>query len=126
MNALPTVDSLYVAKMQGLYAARAANILPLGVLGSVAGIDDLQAYEAMLKRSRDLGFACATCVHPSHIPILNAVFSPSPEELKQAHRLIAAYEEGISLGKGAVLFEGTMVDKPVAMRAYRLLERVSR
>ena len=98
----------------------------MGVLGSVAGVDDLLAYEAMLKRSRDLGFACATCVHPSHVPILNAVFSPSPEELEQARRLIATYEEGISLGKGAVLFEGRMVDKPVAMRAYRLLERVSR
>lgn len=125
LQAEPTADTLYVAKMLGLHAARAAGILPLGVLASVAGVADSDAYRAMLARSRALGFACATCVHPAQVPLLNAAFSASKLELESAQRLVAAYEQGLAQGRGAVLFEGAMVDKPVADRAYRLLARAS-
>lgn len=125
LQAEPTADTLYVAKMLGLHAARAAGILPLGVLASVAGVADSDAYRAMLARSRALGFACATCVHPAQVPLLNAAFSASKLELERAQRLVAAYEQGLAQGRGAVLFEGAMVDKPVADRAYRLLARAS-
>lgn len=124
LDAEPNADSLYVAKMQGLHAARAAGILPMGVLASVAGVADSEPYRAMLKRSRALGFACASCVHPVQVPLLNEAFGPSPAELEKARRLVAAYEVGIARGAGVVLFEGAMVDKPVAERAYRLLARV--
>ena len=123
LDAQPSADSLYVAKMLGLHAARAAGILPLGVLASVAGVADGDAYREMLVRSRALGFACATCVHPSQVPLLNEAFGPSPAQLERAGRLVAAYEAGVAAGQGAVLFEGRMVDKPVADRAYRLLAR---
>jgi len=125
LDAEPTADSLYVAKMLGLHAARAAGILPMGVLASVAGVADGDAYRAMLKRSRALGFACASCVHPAQVPLLNAAFAPSEPDLDRARRLVAAYEEGVARGAGAVLFEGAMVDKPVADRAYRLVTRAT-
>lgn len=123
LDAEPTADTLYVAKMLGLHAARAAGILPMGVLASVAGVADSEPYRAMLRRSRALGFACASCVHPAQVPLLNAAFGPSEAELDRAKRLVAAYEQGIAQGSGAVLFEGAMVDKPVADRARRLLTR---
>jgi len=123
LAAKPTADTLYVAKMLGLYAARAAGILPLGVLASVAPIDGGDVYRAMLERSRTLGFACATCVHPSQVPLLNAAFDSSPPELDHARRVVAAYEQGRAQGHGAVLFEGVMIDKPIVERAYRLLAR---
>jgi len=123
LDAEPSADALYVAKMLGLHAARAAGILPMGVLASVAGVAESDAYRAMLKRSRALGFACASCVHPAQVPLLNAAFGLSEAELARARRLVAAYEEGVARGAGAVLFEGAMVDKPVADRAYRLLAR---
>lgn len=123
LDAEPSADALYVAKMLGLHAARAAGILPMGVLASVAGVADSQAYRAMLKRSRALGFACASCVHPAQVPLLNAAFGPSSAELERARRLVAAYEDGVQRGVGAVLFDGAMIDKPVAERAYRLLAR---
>lgn len=126
LDAQPTADALYVAKMLGVLAARAAGILPMGVLASVAGVADSNAYRAMLERSRALGFACATCVHPAQVPLLNEAFGAPPAELERAGRLIAAYEQGLGQGSGAVLFEGTMVDKPVADRAYRLLARAGR
>jgi citrate lyase subunit beta/citryl-CoA lyase len=127
MEAEPTVDSLYVAKMLGLYAARAAGILPIGVLASVANVEDLATYRSMLERSRKLGFAGATCVHPSHVAFLNAAFSPTPAEIERAQRLIAAFEAvyGDKTGEqaGAILFEGNMIDRPVMLRAKRIVQR---
>lgn len=123
LDAEPSADSLYVAKMLGVHAARAAGILPLGVLASVAGVVGSDAYRAMLQRSRALGFACATCVHPAQVPLLNEAFGPTPAQLERAQRLVRTYEEGQARGTGAVLFEGAMVDRPVAERAYRLLSR---
>ncbi|WP_159911682.1 CoA ester lyase [Pantoea sp. 18069] len=125
LDAEPSADSLYVAKMLGLHAARAAGILPMGVLASVAGVVDSEPYRAMLHRSRALGFACASCVHPAQVPLLNQAFGPSAAEQEKARRLVATYEAGLAHGTGAVLFDGAMIDKPVAERAYRLLARAS-
>lgn len=123
LDAEPTADTLYVAKMMGLQAARAAGILPVGVLASVANVAGDGAYRSMLARSRALGFACATCVHPSQVALLNEIYGPSEAQLQRARRLISAYEQGMAEGRGAVLFEGAMIDKPVAERAMRLLAR---
>jgi citrate lyase beta subunit len=57
------------------------------------------------------------------VPLLNHAFGPTPEQLMRARDLVQAYEEGQARGAGAVLFEGAMVDRPVAERAYRLLAR---
>lgn len=123
LDAEPSADSLYVAKMMGVHAARAAGILPMGVLASVAGVADSEPYRAMLQRSRALGFACASCVHPAQVPLLNAAFGATATQIERAQRLVNAYEAGTARGLGAILFEGAMVDKPVADRAYRLIAR---
>lgn len=123
LGAEPSADSLYVAKMLGVHAARAAGILPVGVLASVANVEGSDTYRQMLSRSRALGFAAATCVHPNQVPLLNASFGPSEAELNRARRLLDAYETALQQGEGAFLFEGAMVDKPIALRARRLLER---
>src|SRR4051794_31106505 len=119
----PTPDALYIPKMLAVVAARAAGVLPLGFVGTVAGISDPEAYRAMLRRSRALGFACASCVHPSQVPIVNEEYGARPEEVEKARRMIAAFEESLARGVGAVSFEGDMIDEPVVERARRLLAR---
>ena len=119
----PTPDALYVPKMLCVMAARAAGILPLGFIGTVAGLSDPEGYRAMLRRSRTLGFACASCVHPSQVPVINEEYGPAPEEIERARRLIAAFEQALAEGRGAVAFEGAMIDLPVVERARRLLAR---
>jgi citrate lyase subunit beta/citryl-CoA lyase len=119
----PTPDALYIPKMLAVVAARAAGVLPLGFVGTVAGISDLDGYRAMLRRSRALGFACASCVHPSQVPIVNEEYGARPEDLARARRMIAAFENSLAKGVGAVSFEGDMIDEPVVERARRLLAR---
>ncbi|WP_233236668.1 CoA ester lyase [Bordetella sp. LUAb4] len=125
LDAEPSADTLYVAKMLGVHAARAAGILPLGVLASVAGTHDDDAYRQMVLRSRRLGFAGATCVHPRQVAVLNDAFSPGAAQVERARGVVAAYEAAVARGAGAVAYEGNMIDRPVALRAMRLLERAA-
>jgi citrate lyase subunit beta/citryl-CoA lyase len=119
----PTPDALYVPKMMAVMAARAAGILPLGFIGTVAGISDPDGYRAMLRRSKTVGFACASCVHPSQVSVINEEYGARPEEVDRARRMVAAFAEAVAKGVGAVTFEGAMIDEPVVERARRLLAR---
>jgi len=123
LEAVPSADMLYHFGMMVVTAARAARIQPLGSVGPFADFSDLAAYRASLKRSRALGFACQACIHPAQVLIVNEEYGPSPAEVERARRLIAAFDAAIAEGKGAVAFEGQMIDLPVVERARRLLGR---
>jgi citrate lyase subunit beta / citryl-CoA lyase len=123
---IPSADSMYVWAMHCIAAARSANILPMGSLGALAQIDDLDAYRAALTRAKNLGFATASCIHPAHVPIINEIYGATPAELDRARRLIAAFDDALAQGLGAVAFEGAMIDLPIVERAKRLLARATR
>jgi citrate lyase subunit beta / citryl-CoA lyase len=122
----PLGETLEMPKQTVIIAARAAGILPLGFMGTVADFKDIDAFRALVRRSRRFGFAGATCIHPSQVPILNEEYGVSPAEAERARRLIGAYEAAMAGGVGAVTFEGTMIDVPVVERARALLARVRR
>lgn len=121
LGAAPTADGLYVWAAHCIAAARGAGILPMGSLGSLANLDDLEAYRAGLRRARALGFAAASCIHPAHVPIINEEYGATEKELDRARRLVAAFDMALSQGSGAVAFEGRMIDRPIVERAHRLL-----
>lgn len=126
LGAEATPDALDLPKRLCVLAARAAGILPLGFIGTVAGLTDLDGYRAMLRRSKQIGFACASAIHPVHIPILNEEYGARPEEIARAERMVAAFEAALARGVGAVTFEGQMIDGPVVQRAANLLRRAGR
>lgn len=123
MGMQPTEDALYVPNVQAVVAARAAGILPIGYVGSVANYADREAFRRTAERARDLGFVGGFCIHPDQVPILNAAFSPRPEEVAAANELIAAYTTAQAEGRGAIAWKGAMVDQPVIDRARLLLQR---
>jgi len=122
----PLGETLEMPKQTVIIAARAARILPLGFMGTVADFKDLDAFRGVVRRSRSFGFAGATCIHPSQLPILNEEYGVSPAEAERARRLIAAYEAAMASGVGAVTFEGAMIDVPVVERARALIARSRR
>jgi len=126
LGATPSADSMYVFAMHGLAACRTAGILPMGSMGQLANIDDLDSYRAGLRRGKALGFTTATCIHPAHVPIINQEYGASAEEVDRARRLIAAFDAAAAAGDGAVAFEGHMIDLPVVERARRLVTRAAR
>jgi citrate lyase subunit beta/citryl-CoA lyase len=118
---LPNAEGLLMPKQQLAIAARAAGILPLGFIGTVADYRDLDAFRETVRRSRRLGFRGASVIHPAQIPILNEEFGPSADEVASARRIVAAYDEAVAAGRGSISVDGKMVDVPVVLRAQETL-----
>jgi citrate lyase subunit beta/citryl-CoA lyase len=125
LGATPSPDSTYVWAMQGIAASRAAGILPMGSMATFAQIDNLESYREGLRRGKLLGFATASCIHPSQVPVINEEYGASLQEIDRARRLLIAFDTAAAEGLGAVAFEGSMIDLPVVNRARRLLERAA-
>lgn len=123
MGAEPTPEVLRLPKLMVHMAAKAAGLRSFGLLRTVADYQDLGSLAAAVKEARTFGFDGATCIHPSVVPVLNAGFAPSTEELARAQRLVEAADKAEQEGVGAFTFEGAFVDAPIVARARDLLTR---
>jgi citrate lyase subunit beta/citryl-CoA lyase len=117
----PEADALLYPCQQVVFAARAAGITPLGFVGSIAQYRDLEAFRTTIRRSRQLGFRGALCIHPAQVAIMNEGFAPSQEELAEARGIIDAYERALAAGRGSAKYNGRMLDAPVVARAKEVL-----
>ena len=110
-----------IASFLVVNAAVAAGILPLGLTGAIVGFSDLDGFRDSAQASRAMGLRGAPCVHPSQVPILNEVFSPTADELDRARRVVEEYERALAAGDGAITVDGEFVDAPFYEQAKRLL-----
>ncbi len=113
-------------RMQVVVASSAAGIeAPLGpVAADYRDLDDLRHTTAELLR---MGFGGRPAIHPAQVGVINDVFTPRPDEVERARRLVALYDAAVAEGRGAVTDdEGRMVDEAVVKLARRLLERAER
>lgn len=108
------------AQLVGL-AAHAHGLAFWGLAGSVAETVDMEAFAALVRLSRPLGFTGSVCIHPRQVPVVNAGFGPTPEDIAWAQRVVAAAGDARARGEGAVLLDGRMIDRPIEDRARRLL-----
>jgi citrate lyase subunit beta/citryl-CoA lyase len=121
----PTEETLLMPKQQMIFAARAAGLMPLGFIASVAGFGDWEAFRRMVRRSRRFGFMGASCIHPGQVPIVNEEYSPSVAEAAYARRVIEENARAEAAGRASFAIDGMMIDVPVVVRAQRLLERLA-
>jgi citrate lyase subunit beta/citryl-CoA lyase len=119
----PTEETLLMPKQQMIFAARAAGIMPLGYIASVASYGDWEAFRRMVRRSRQFGFMGASCIHPGQVTIVNEEYSPSSEEVAYAKRVVEENSKAKAAGRGSFAIDGKMIDIPVVARAERLLAR---
>ncbi len=110
-----------IASFLVVNAAVATGIVPIGLTGAIVGFGDLDAFRRSAEESRAFGLRGAPCVHPSQVPILNEVFSPTAEELARARRVVEEYEQALAAGEGAITVDGEFVDVPFYEQAKRLL-----
>jgi citrate lyase subunit beta/citryl-CoA lyase len=120
----PTPEGLLAPNQAIVFACRRAGISPIGFPASIADYSDIDRFRNTIQFARQLGFVGALCIHPSQVAILNEEFAPSDAEIERARALIDAYEQGLSEGKGAVEFQGLMVDAPVAARARQIIRTI--
>jgi citrate lyase subunit beta/citryl-CoA lyase len=119
----PTEEVLLMPKQLIVQAAWAAGLMAMGTIGTLAGFGDLEAYARMVKRSRDFGFVGASCIHPAQVPVLNAGFSPTADEIAEAERIVAADRAAAAQGRGSFQIDGKMIDIPIVQRGVALLAR---
>jgi len=63
------------------------------------------------------------CVHPRQIRVIHEAFAPTQVELEKALKIVAAFQEAQSRGLGVVSLGTKMIDRPVVLRARKLVDR---
>jgi len=116
-------EALLHAKQQMIVAARAAGVMPLGFIDSIANVSDTETFRSMARRSHALGFDGASCVHPAQVKVINEEYMPDADALAYARRVVEGQRDAAKLGRGAFRIDGKMIDLPVVVRAQRLLAR---
>ena len=90
--------------------------------GAYANIQDPEGYRREAEAARRLGYLGKSCIHPTQVPIANAVFRPSDVEIAHSLKVVEAAREAASRGVGAFTVNGRMVDGPFVRRAESILE----
>jgi citrate lyase subunit beta/citryl-CoA lyase len=86
---------------------------------------DAAGLEAECMAARRLGYRAKSAVHAGHAAIINAVLTPSAEEVATARRLVAAFESARAAGQARVELDGSLVEVPTYLNAQRLLARAA-
>ena len=119
VGAKRTQESLLFPRSQIVAAAATAGIQASDTV--YANLEDEEGLIAETRHVRDLGFTGKGVINPRQIGPIHSVFSPSPEEIAAAERIVAAAAEAEKQGIGAIAIGGKMIDKPVLERARRTL-----
>ena len=80
-------------------------------------VSDPEGYRREAEAARRLGFIGKSCIHPTQVPLANAAFRPSDQEIAAAVRVIEAARGAERRGVGAFLVDGRMIDGPFIHRA---------
>ena len=108
-----------LARSLCLAGAVAAGVQPVD--GIFADFKDTKGLKAKAESARRDGFTGKLAIHPAQVPIINAAFTPSADDVRHAKEVVAAFEAHPKAGVLSV--GGKMVDRPHLMQARRILER---
>ena len=86
-------------------------------------IDDPDGLKTECHQAVELGYRGKMAIHPNQISIIQAAFSPTPEQIAAAQRLIEAYESYQASGSGVFTLDGAMVDASLIRAAEQVLIR---
>ncbi|GAB3413448.1 CoA ester lyase [Haloparvum alkalitolerans] len=99
---------------------------------SAAGVDAIDTVftdfsdEAGLREETrfavELGYDGKLAIHPAQVTPINEAFTPDPERVAWAERVLDAREEAAAEGKGVFEVDGEMIDAPLIAQAERVLE----
>jgi citrate lyase subunit beta / citryl-CoA lyase len=115
-------EELHYFRSQLVLVSRLGGIQP-PVDGVCTAIDDADVLRADTLRGRRFGFGGKLCIHPRQVAAVNACWRPAGDEVAWAERVLAA---GEAAQGQAVAVDGKMVDRPVLLRAERILAEARR
>ena len=115
-----TGEELYFARARIGVAARAARAQALDSV--YVRYQDSDGLKQDIQTALDLGFKGKFAIHPSQLAAINQMFSPSPDEVEYARKVVDVWEKAEVQGRGSAALDGRMIDVPVVKRARNLLE----
>ncbi len=116
-------DFWHHARVQILAAARAAGIDAIDA--PYPAYEDPEGYRRSAGHASLLGYDGKWAIHPSQIPIANAVFAPTDQEIRDAEESIAIYRASEAEGVGAIGREGRLVDAAHMRLAANVLHKAA-
>ncbi len=115
----PDGAELEFARNMILHAARAAGIAAFDTV--FTNMNDVEGFQRETEHIHQLGFDGKSLVNPRQIDWVNKVYEPTKKEIENALDVEAAIEEANAKGSGVISMNGQMVDRPVVLRAQRVL-----
>ena len=107
--------------LDGYYEVpRSAGIAALDTVYS--DVNNEEGFLAEVELIRKLGFDGKSVINPRQIGMLHKALRPSERDLKKAYAVMEAIAEANARGSGVASLNGKMIDKPVVIRAQRLIE----
>lgn len=94
--------------------------------GAFAAVRDIDEFRVEAEHACKLGFKGKSCIHPTQVAVANRAFCPSAEAITFAKRVVAAWQETALTGRGAILVDGKMIDRPFVDRAQAVLRLAQR
>ncbi|AVI93670.1 citrate lyase, citryl-ACP lyase (beta) subunit [Oenococcus oeni] len=116
----PDGAELEFARNMVLHAARAAGIAAFDTV--FTNMNDTEGFIRETQYIHQLGFDGKSLVNPRQISLVNQVYAPSESEIEKAEDVINAIEEAKAKGSGVISLNGQMVDRPVVLRAQRVMK----
>jgi len=113
------IESLF-ARSQVVNACRAAEIQPIDSVYS--DVADMEGLKKNVLQSKALGFDGMGCIHPRQIKVIHENFTPTPDEIEKAKKIVIAFDEATDRGLGVVSLGTKMIDPPIVKRAVRTIE----
>lgn len=117
----PSGEALTYARGKFVCDSRAAGVAWV-IDGAFMNLRDAPALERECRIARNHGFGGKVAIHPRQVGIINQAFSPTAEEINRARKLLAALRDSEALGRGAVEFQGMMLDRANRRWAERILQ----
>lgn len=90
--------------------------------GPYAAFRDSAGLEQAARIARALGFDGKQCIHPAQLEVVTQVFTPSVEEISWAEQVVAAYQEALVRGDGAIRIGDRMIDMASLRMAQTIVE----
>ena len=112
-----------------LLYARSAVVLHAAAFGLQAidqinlNFTDREQLESDAKMGAILGYQGKQVIHPAQIEVVQHAFTPEPEQVQEAQKLLDAYVDHIARGEGAFAMDGKLVDLAHVHVAERIIER---
>jgi citrate lyase subunit beta/citryl-CoA lyase len=111
---------LFYARGRVVMAAKAAGLMAFDTVWT--DIEDTEGLKNEAKLAAQMGFTGKAAIHPMQIDAIHEAYRPDPRELRRAFRIVDAAEQAEREGKGVISVDGRMVDGPIVVRAFSLIE----